>query len=234
MQTLTRTEVLELLGLTSGAFDQLQHAGHVALAFGTPVPATPGRYVDLDLVAMAINFALAPSVSRKVATAIVAGFFHQWAAAVGNAEGDPNQDFFLAVGGVGWDEAKKGPKLLLVTNGTLDLITNDFRDTNDLVGFFTVNISDIIRRLRAKAQAAGINLSGPFFFAPEDPRFAQILTQVQRERDARIARLRRDKKKWATAKRHRRREHIAEAPRLIGVNYPPVMQEIFAASPIAR
>ena len=28
--------------------------------------------------------------------------------------------------------------------------------------------------------------------------------------------------------------HIAEAPRLAGVNYPPVMQEIFAATSIAR
>ena len=46
MQSLTRDEFLEVLGLTSGAFDQLQHAGHVALAFGTPLPATPGRILD--------------------------------------------------------------------------------------------------------------------------------------------------------------------------------------------
>jgi hypothetical protein len=73
MQSLTRDEFLEVLGLTSGAFDQLQHAGHVALAYGTPVPATPGRYLDIDLVAMAINLALTPSFGRKLSTAIVAG-----------------------------------------------------------------------------------------------------------------------------------------------------------------
>jgi hypothetical protein len=234
MQTVTRNEFLELLGLTSGAFDQLQHAGHVALAFGTPLPATPGRYLDLDLVAMAVNLGLAQSLGRETSTTIVAAFFHQWAAAVGHAENDPHQDYFMAVGGIGWDEAKKGPKLLVLTNGRLDQIYNDFRGNRDLVGYFTVNVSDIVRRLRAKAQAVGINLRAPFFFPPDDPRFEQILTQVQRERDERIARLRRDKKKWAAAKRQQRREHIAEPPHLAGVNYPPVMREIFAATSIAR
>ena len=62
MQSLTRDEFLEVLGLTSGAFDQLQHAGHVPLAFGTPLPATPGRYLDLDLVAMATNLGLTPAL----------------------------------------------------------------------------------------------------------------------------------------------------------------------------
>jgi hypothetical protein len=234
MQSLTRDEFLEVLELTGGAFDQLQHAGHVALAFGTPMPATPGRYLDLDLVATAINFGLSRSVRWDISTAIVAGYFHQWASAVGHAEADPNQDFFLAVGGVGWDEAKKGAKLLVVTNGTLDEINNDFRGIKDLVGFFNINISDIIRRLRAKAQAFGIDLTRPFFFPPDDPRFHQILNQVKRERDARIARLRRDKKKFAVAKQQRRRENIAELPRVKDLNYPPVMREIFTATSSAR
>src|SRR5204862_6415542 len=116
MQSLTRDELLEILRLTGGAFDQLQHAGYVALAFGAPLPATPGRYLDLDLVAMAINLALTPSLSREVSTTIVAAFFHQWASAVGHAEANPNENFFVAVAGVGWDAAKKGPKLLLVTH----------------------------------------------------------------------------------------------------------------------
>ena len=166
MQSLTRDEFLEVLELTSGTFDQLQHAGHVALAFGTPVPATPGRYLDLDLVAMAVNLGLAQSLGRKIATTIVAGLFHQWACAVGYAEADPDTDFSMAVGGVGWDEVKKGSKLLLVTNGTLGQIKNDFEGTKDLVGYFTINISDIIRRLRAKAQAVGIDLSRHSSFHP--------------------------------------------------------------------
>ena len=225
MQYLSRDEFLEISGLTGGSFDQLQHNGHVALAFGTPVPATPGRYLDLDSVAMAINLGLTPSLGRETSTAIVAGYFHQWANAVGHAEADPSQDFFLAVGGVGWDVSKKSPKLLLVTNGTLDEIAQDFRSTPDVVGFFTVNISDIIRRLRAKAVAAGIDLSRPFFFSPNDPRFNEILTRVRRERDARIARLRRDKKKFAAAKARDRRQDIVAAPRVKDINYQFAMQD---------
>jgi hypothetical protein len=93
-----------------------------------------------------------------------------------------------------------------------------------VVGFFTVNISDIIRRLRARAHAAGIDLSRPFFFPPNDPRFNEILTRVRRERDARIARLRRDKKKLAAAKTRGRRQDIVAAPRVKDVNYQLTMQ----------
>jgi hypothetical protein len=219
MQAISRTEFLDLLGLTSGAFDQLQHAGHVALAFGTPLPATPGRYLDLDLVAVAINLGLTPSLGREVSTVIVSGFFHQWASAIGHAEADPSQNFFMAVGGVGTSAVNAGGKLLLVTHGTLNQIADDFRDIKDLVSYFTVNVSDIIRRLRARAQVAGIDLSRPFFFLPGDPRFAEILTQVKRERDARVARFRRDKKKFAAAKTRRRRQEISELPRVRNTNY---------------
>jgi hypothetical protein len=226
MQTLTRVEFLEILQLTGGAFDQLQHAGHVALAFGTPLPASPGRYLDLDLVAMAISLGLSQWLGREISTAIVAGFFHQWASAVGYAEANPDQEFFMAIGGVGWDAAKKGPKLLLVTHGTIDQIADDFRGMKDLVGYFTVNVSDIIRRIRERAQKVGIDLSRPFFFPPGDPRFDQILTQVKRELDARIARLRRDKKKIAAAKTRRQRQGITAAPRVAHAKYPFAMLEV--------
>jgi hypothetical protein len=234
MQSLTREEFLEVLGLSSGAFDQLQHAGHIALAFATPLPATPGRYLDLDLVAMAINLGFSKSVGRKVSTTIVAAFFHQWASAVGHTEADPTRDFFMAVGGVGWDPEKKGPKLLLVTNGTLDQIRGDFAGTKDLVCYYAVNVSDIIRRLRARAHAIGIDLIRPFFFPPDDPRFDQILNQVKRERDLRVARLRRDRKKFAAAKAQRRHQDIDELPRVRDLKYPTVMREIFNTTPIAR
>jgi hypothetical protein len=73
-------------------------------------------------------------------------------AAVGYAEADQTQDFFMAVGVVGGDNiAKERTKACVVTHGTLDQAAEDFRDTKVLTGFFTINVSDIIRRLRARA-----------------------------------------------------------------------------------
>jgi hypothetical protein len=76
----------------------------------------------------------------------------------------------------------------------------------------------------------------PFFLPPDDPRFDQILTQVKRERDARIARLRRDKKRLALAKQQRRSrlQKIDELPRAKEALYPPVMREIFGATAMTR
>ena len=224
MQSLTRDEFLEVLHLSSGAFDQLQHAGHVALAFMTPLPATPGRYLDLDLVAMAISLGLTQTFGRAKSATIVTAFFNQWASAVGHAEADLNRDYFMAVGRFGWDAEKKVPKLLLVTNGTLDQIADDFQNNKDLLGYLTVNISDIIRRLRARAHAVGIDLSRPFFFPPDDPRFDQILNQVRRERDLRVARLRQDKKRFAAVKARWHPQDIDAPPRVKKKTYPSVMQ----------
>ena len=204
----------------------MQHAGYGALAFGVPLPATPGRYLDLDLVAMAINLGLTRWLGREMATTIVVAFFPQWASAVGHAEAEPNKNFLMAVAGVDWDAAKKSPNLLLVTYGTTNQIAEDFHDTKNLVGYFSINISDIIRRLRERAHVAGIDLSRPFFFPPDDPQFGQILMQVKRERNARIERLRRDKKKFAVMKARCRRQNIAAAYRVKSVIYPPEMMGV--------
>jgi hypothetical protein len=49
---------------------------------------------------------------------------------------------------------------------------------------------------------------------------------VKRERDSRIARLMRDKKKFAAAKMRNRRQDISAAPRVKNVNYLFAMQEM--------
>src|SRR5258708_3731072 len=153
MRSLTRDQFLKILGLTSGAFDALQRAGHVALAFGTPIPATPGRYFDLDLVAMAIATGLAPALGRQAATTIVLGFFHQWVMAVGNADADPARNYFFAMGLVDWDHRERRAREILVTNGTFEQITSDLQHVSAVMA---VNITDILARLRTKARAAGI------------------------------------------------------------------------------
>jgi hypothetical protein len=193
MRALTRDQLLTLMGMTSGGFDAQQRAGHVALAFGSPNPAMPGRYCDLDLVGMAIANGLAPALGRPTATTVTLGFFDQWVAAVGQADADASQNYFLAIGLFGWNEQKKHPQEIVVTHGTSEQIMFDLRDAGLVIA---VNITDMIARLRAKGLAAGIDLSQPFFFPPDHERYFQIISEFEAERGARLARLRRDKKKW--------------------------------------
>jgi hypothetical protein len=194
-------------------------AGHVALAFGTPIPATPGRYFDLDLVAMAIALALAPTLGRQTATTIVLGFFNQWLAAVGHADADSGQNYFFAMGAVGSDNHERRPREIWVTNGTMEQIMSDLRDASSVIA---VNITDIITRLRAKARTAGVDLSQPFFFPPEHERFSQIITEFKQEREARIARLQRSKKKLRRHKALMSRQDIKAVARLRDAPIQPV------------
>jgi hypothetical protein len=211
MRSLTRDQFLRIFRLTSGAFDALQRAGHVALAFGTPIPATPGRYCDLDLVAMAIAAGLVPTLGRQAATTIVLGFFNQWVAAVGHADADSAQNYFFAMGLVGSDNNERRPHEIWVTNGTIEQIMSDLRNARSVIA---VNITDIIARLRTKARTAGIDLSQPFFFPPEHERFSQIITEFEQEREARIARLRRSKKKMRRHQALMSRQDIKAVARL--------------------
>jgi hypothetical protein len=211
MRSLTRDQLLKILGLTSGAFDALQRVGHVALAFGTPLPGTPGRYFDLDLVGMAIAAGLAPTLGRQTATAIVLGFFNQWVAAVGHADADTARNYFFAMGAVGWDDRAKRPREIWVTNGTTEQIMLDLQNAGSVIA---VNMTDIIARLRARARTAGIDLSQPFFFPPGHERFSQIISEFEQEREARIARLRRSKKKLRRHQALMRRQDIKPTERL--------------------
>jgi len=219
MRSLTRNQFLRIFGLTSGAFDARQRAGHVALAFGTSIPARPGGYFDLDLVGMAIAAGLAPTLGRQAATNIVLGFFNQWVAAVGHADADTARNYFFAMGLVGWDDSEAGPSEILVTNGTTEQIMSDLHDARSVIA---VNITDIIARLRAKARTAGIDLSQPFFFPPEHERFSQIITEFEQEREARIARLRRSKKKFRRHQELMSRQDIRAVPRLRDAPIQPV------------
>jgi hypothetical protein len=184
-----------------------------------PIPATAGRYFDLDLVGMAIALGLAPTVGRPTATTIVLGFFNQWVSAVGYADADTARSYFFAMGAVGWDDEKRRPREFFVTNGTTEQITSDLRDASSM---FAVNITDIIARLRAKARTVGIDLSQPFFFPPEHMRFSQIITEFEQEREARIARLRQSKKKFRRHQALMSRQDVKPVARLRDTPIQPV------------
>jgi hypothetical protein len=97
----------------------------------------------------------------------------------------------------------------------------DLRDAGLVIA---VNITDMIARLRAKGRAAGIDLSQPFFFPPDHERYFQIVSEFEAEREARLARLRRDKKKWRHHNAFVCRNDVKLATRLRGPPAQPLPQ----------
>lgn len=187
MHALTRDQFLEILGLSSGAFDQLQYEGGVALAFGSPIPGTPGRYLDLDLVAMWIALGLTDKLKRDIATTVVLGFFTNWVRAVARTEADRSQDFFFAIGALGVkDFAKRIPKLYGVADGTRDEINEDFdrQPEQPLVSALFVNVSDIVRRLQERAHSAKFCSSSSANVTRELHGFGRIKKNLQWRRRA--------------------------------------------------
>jgi hypothetical protein len=73
------------------------------------------------------------------------GFFDQWVAAGGQADADPGQSYFFAIGLLGWNEQKKRPQEIVVTHGTSEQIMPDLRDAGSVIA---VNVTDIIARPR--------------------------------------------------------------------------------------
>jgi hypothetical protein len=162
---------------------------------------------------------LTPTLGRQTATTIVLGFFNQWVAAVGHADADSAQNYFFAMGAVGWDNHERRPREIWVTNGTIEQIMSDLRDASSVIA---VNITDIIARLRTNARTAGIDLSQPLFFPPEHERFSQIITEFKQEREARIARLRRSKKKFRRHQALMSRQDVKAVARLRDAPIQPV------------
>jgi len=195
VRAISRGQFLKVLGLSSGAYDQIQHSTGAALAFGSPIPAAPGRYLDIDLIGMAMASGLAPALGRQAATVIVVGFFDHWIDATAEVDTDSGRHFFGL--GLVLDEFGKKAKEIRITHGGAEEILADLRGSSSII---TVDIRDIVSRLRDRGRAVGVDLSGAFFYPAADPRFNEVIAEFVEERERRVARLRRDKRKFARHK----------------------------------
>jgi hypothetical protein len=207
MRHVTREQFLGILRIPATKFDAMHRADHVGLAFGTPMPETPGRYRDLDLVGMALVLAMGDTIGREAASTIVLACFAEWVGEVGRADADATTEFFFAVGMV--RDAHGQPAKYVIAHGTQDELADRFRGLRG--DGMAINLSDILRRLRANARELGIDLSQPFFFPPDDPRHAEAITEFELIREERLERFRQSKKKFRVHQARLRRHSIEAA-----------------------
>jgi hypothetical protein len=206
MRHLTRDEFLRAAGVSSDYFDLMQRKGHVALAFGAPMSAA-GRYFPLDLVAIAIASEQTPPWGRQTATDLVLMFHDKWLAAVARAEAEAGADFFFAVGALG---PPNEPRQFWVTSGTWPEIAAAYLDPMLRgVRIVSTNVTAVLARVRASAAAAGVDLSDPFWFAPDDERHLAAVREGEDIRRMRLAYLRARKPKgWAKQQARMRRKDM--------------------------
>jgi hypothetical protein len=191
MKRRSRREFLALINRSEGAFEVLQNRKQVALAFGAEVPATYGGYFDVDAAAMLVSDGLAAAMAKHkgAAAALVRLFGEQLLDAIGRAEFDRRAMFFA----IGETQTPEGIAYT-GTCGTLAEIAADFDEANpERIGppparLLTVNVTDVLARIRANARAAGIDLSDPLFLPPGHPEYARLIEQAREVREAAIAR----------------------------------------------
>jgi hypothetical protein len=213
MRHLSREQFLAILKLPEANYDAMQRTGQAALAFTVSRPQPPGQYLDLDLVAMAMVLAMTPTIRRELAAAIVRGFFNQWVSAVGHAEDDPGQHYSL---GVLQEQAQGQAVGYVVSSGTREELMRDFHGLHGTV--MAIDITDILARLRANAREIGLDLSQAFFWPPDHPRFAQIIEEFKQIREQRVARFRRDRKRFRAHQQMLNQHAVRVAARVAETN----------------
>ena len=162
MRTLSRDQFLQVFELTSGAFDALQRAGHVALAFGTP-----SRQRQAAISIWTSSPWQSPPGSRRHWSAnryddCVGLLYTSGSQSVGHADADWRKTIFCDRC-VGWDNDERRPRQDLGDERHIEQITSDLRNASSVMA---VNISDIVAPAYQGAHGR-IDLSQPFFFPAE-------------------------------------------------------------------
>ena len=195
MQTINLLIFIACCGFSELTFRQLAFKNHVALAFGVPVPSADGVYLPLDAVAMRLMGELSLVIGRDAATAIILTHFDIWADAVGRAEVEGADDveryMYLCVAVADAGFGKDGE--FIITSGTRDELYKDFEGV-PITKAVTASITGIIKDIRARAGAKGVELDQMFFWPPDHPEFAKLVAEAKHERMMALRRHRGGKK----------------------------------------
>ena len=190
MRALSTQQFYAAAGVDAGTFGARTNRQETALAFGIGQRLAGGKLLELDAVAMVLVDELAPAFSRRFAAGIVMGNAHAWLGAVGAADATREPIYFQVF--ESGEPIRSGDRSPLekaqVGYSTLaEFEKNVKKATERGVGMppriHFYNITDILARVRANAARVGVDLSGPFFPAPDDPLAKQILDEATKDRD---------------------------------------------------
>lgn len=170
MRSLMYPDLLKGTGYTPDRFKLQHHRDLVALAFGQAAAFASLRYLEVDVAAVALADMLTENLPRKLAAHVVRDQWGVWMRLVAVAEHAPSNVPVLFY--VVTYEGPDGKRGHLTTGSLLDCdrvenltaIARDLRDRTGIIAksYVAVEMRELLADIRAKAAAAGLDLSDPF------------------------------------------------------------------------
>jgi len=191
VHALTYSQFLGVAELNSQRLLSLRRRDQLALAFGRREVFKSLRYLAVDAVGMLIAEELARIFDRTFAASIVRVWWDRWLAAVARAEHRRGPWLFHVVESVD----HKGRHIHFCCHGGFGDSEEAMRqvglqlraDGYEPLRVVSINVSQIIQRVRRNARRAKLDLSAAFLPPLEDSRLLELLSsQAQRREHAKM------------------------------------------------
>lgn len=210
MPRLTLKELLAVTATDIQKFNTLRKRDQIGLAFGRGIAPASLSYLPVDAVGMLIVETLGKSYPRlEVAAQLTRLHFDAWGRCVAEADANPDCQASFVI--VDLEREHDGAQAHFVA-GTADVVQPELlaadlvRSTPQTRGFTAtritcINVSRLMRFIRAQATAVGIDLSHSFMPPPDSREFAELMRPYTDRRDAAIIEARNRRNREALADR---------------------------------
>ena len=190
MRAIGINDYLAICDVKRGSYDARQTLKEIGLAFGLARRLAGGVMLDLDCICHFISEALTPVLSRKYAAAIVRAYSDEILKAVGLADANPAEVMFLAGvefgPGYGQITREHDRKMRFGATTLTDFAASFAKspEANDVTRVTHINVTEILRNVRARAAKRGFDWTAPFFPPPSDPMAAKLIATAKKERES--------------------------------------------------
>jgi hypothetical protein len=178
-ERLTLDEIMSICDFGIEQLKSLRRRDQIALAFGGNTAwAVATWYMPADCVGLMLTAALAKAYDMTIAAQIVRAFGDAWLTAVAKADADTEIDAetdasFAVADLVRKDDSQRA--LMAWCAGSAALAQLPEAKSYTIERVTVVNVSSIVRAVRANAASCDLDLSSPFMPAPDSEQFAEIM-----------------------------------------------------------